>query len=199
VHSVRSRRHTECPFFLQWQRESVIGEFKRPFVEGILTVGKHKFDFIAVCRKFNEALLVTRGVDEALHGRPLLVARLEASGDLWFVTDRNLGKLPELKQPSEVCVTMSGCGELASVSGKAIETYDRAKIREYWKETWRVWFPDGESDLSLMLVHVSADFGEFWSGPEAIRIKHYFAVRDVGVPNASHPVTSVRDTSLSRY
>ena len=126
-------------------------------------------------------MLITRGAEDGLHGRPLLVAHLDPGGDLWFATDRNTGKLDELKQAVEACVTMSGCGEYASVTGLAAEVYDLAKISEFWKESWRTWFPDGAADLSLTLVHLVADFGEFWSGPEAIRMKHFFALRDVGL------------------
>ena len=41
-----------------------------------------------------------------------------------------------------------------SLRGKARVIEDMARIREYWKEPYRVWFPGGPSDSQLALVGV---------------------------------------------
>ncbi len=80
---------------------------------------------------------------------------------------------------------MSGWGEFASLTGHTTGVYDRAKFSEYWNDKWRIWFNKGESDQSLTLVRLTADRGEFWSAPQATRIKHFFPVRNAHVEAAT--------------
>ncbi len=132
-------------------------------------------DFLAVCRQFDQAMLVTQHTNGGLAARPMYIASIEEDGDLWFATDIDSGKVHEILASPQVCVTMAGGGNYASISGQAKLVDDRATIDRLWSEPWRVWFPEGKDDPSLVLINVSATEGEFWSNSGANRIKYLFS------------------------
>jgi general stress protein 26 len=39
---------------------------------------------------------------------------------------------------------------------------DRALIEDLWRESWRIWFPDGMDDPMLCLLAVEPRKGEYW-------------------------------------
>lgn len=53
-------------------------------------------ELLKLASKFESAMLVTHGLDGQLQARPMMIAKLEPSGDLWFVSDRNSGKIDEI-------------------------------------------------------------------------------------------------------
>ena len=120
---------------------------------------------------FSNAMLVTQKPDGGLDARPMAIARVDDDGDLWFATDRNSGKVAEIKHDDDVVVTMQQNNKFVSLSGKCKLVDDRGKVAELWQEPWRVWFPGGKDDPSILLLHVDAVGGEYWdnSGVEGIQ------------------------------
>jgi general stress protein 26 len=99
------------------------------------------------------------------------VAQVEANGNLWFATDRESGKMHELDRDSHVNVTMQGNNKFVSISGVATVHDDRRKINELWAEDWRVWYPGGKDDPSLVLLKVNPSAGEYWDNTGARGLK----------------------------
>ena len=120
---------------------------------------------------FDSAMLVTRTTTGVLRSRPMAIAEGEPNGVLWFVTERDSGKLDEIAHDSHVNVAMQSSSKFVSLSGRAIAIDDARKIAELWNEAWRVWFPAGKDDPSLILLQVHGDSGEYWdnSGASGIR------------------------------
>jgi hypothetical protein len=52
--------------------------------------------------------------------------------------------------------------ELAGAKLISVTPAERAKVRELWKDAWRVWFPDGPESADLVLVHVRPAVAELW-------------------------------------
>lgn len=119
---------------------------------------------------FDTAMLVTRSNDGSLEARPMGVAQVEDDGLLWFVTDRMSGKIADLKQDSQVAITMQSSGKFVSLSGVAAAIDDRVTLNELWRETWKIWFPDGKSSESIILIRIQPTHGEYWdnSGLEGL-------------------------------
>ena len=131
-------------------------------------------DFLAACKDFDQAMLITHSQRGQLTARPMYIAKLDADGDLWFATDVDSAKVDEIKANPEVCVTMSGGGTYVSISGRARVEHDKDKIEQMWNEGWRVWFPDGKTDPRLTLINVEAREGEYWSNSGLNRFKYLF-------------------------
>jgi len=120
---------------------------------------------------FGIAMLATRTVQGELRSRPMVVAEVQSDGTLWLLTDRHSGKMGEIAHDKHVNVTMQSAMKFVSFSGTATAIYDREKIDALWKETWKVWFPEGKGDPNLILIRVVGEAGEYWdnSGTNAVR------------------------------
>ncbi|MFG0291382.1 MAG: pyridoxamine 5'-phosphate oxidase family protein [Rhodopirellula sp. JB044] len=121
---------------------------------------------------FDNAMLVTRSSEGSLEARPMAVAQIEDDGDIWFVTDRNSGKVADLMLDDEVAVTMQSSNKFAVVSGTAQAVDDRAKLDELWSEAWKVWFPEGKASQSILLLRVDADHGEYWDNSDTNGLRY---------------------------
>jgi general stress protein 26 len=124
---------------------------------------------------FETAMLVTHSPDGALRARPMAVAGVDPDGDLWFVTNRNSGKIDDVAADAHVNVTMQSggnAGKFVSLSGQARQVEDRRKVGEVWNEHMRVWFPGGKDDPNLVLLRVDASEGEFWDNSGTNSIKY---------------------------
>ena len=124
---------------------------------------------------FNSAMLVTRTAAGELRSRPMAVADVEPSGCLWFVTERHSGKLEEIAHDDHVNVAMQSKWKFVSISGRAVAVDDARKVAKVWNEAWRVWFPGGKDDPSLVLLKVQGDAGEYWDNSGVSGIKYLIA------------------------
>ncbi|WP_040593568.1 pyridoxamine 5'-phosphate oxidase family protein [Schlesneria paludicola] len=111
---------------------------------------------------FHVGMIVTRAEDGELRARPMMLAETPADETLWFMTDRNSGKMDEITHDNRVNVTMQSSNKFISISGSATAVEDRQKIAELWKEPFKVWFPGGKDDPSLVLIQVRGQTCEYW-------------------------------------
>ncbi|MFO0954215.1 MAG: pyridoxamine 5'-phosphate oxidase family protein [Isosphaeraceae bacterium] len=121
---------------------------------------------------FGVAMLVTRTAGGSLRGRPMALAEVEPDGTLWFATDRDSTKVHELERDGHVAVTMQSSTKFVSLSGQARAVDDREKLKRLWKAEWKVWFPGGADDPSLLLLRVDGSEGEYWDNGGAGGVKY---------------------------
>ncbi|MGV3484495.1 MAG: pyridoxamine 5'-phosphate oxidase family protein [Planctomycetaceae bacterium] len=154
---------------------------------------------IEILAGFDSAMLVTQRPDGQLAARPMAVAQVTDDGGIWFITEGDSGKMNDLAVHREVCVTMQGGKQFASLCGTVEVSADRGKIEELWNEAWRVWFPEGKDDPRLVLLHVVPSQGEYWdnSGMEGIKYmleagKAYLQGKTPEVDESTHARVSLR-------
>jgi general stress protein 26 len=125
--------------------------------------------------KFDTAMLVTHTETGALRARPMAIAHIDDSCRVWFFTSVVSGKVHEMETDTHVNVVCQKERTLhLSLSGIAKLSRDRAKIDEFWKEVYKVWFPKGKEDPELTLVAVEPSEGEYWDDEGFKRIKYLF-------------------------
>ena len=118
--------------------------------------------FQRVLEHFSTAMLVTHGMDGLPRARPMFVAGTQPSGDLWFVTSADSGKVDELRLDRRVAATFQSSSRYLSISGHAEVVRDRAMIDALWSATWEAWFEKGRDDPSLCLIRMRAHEAEYW-------------------------------------
>ncbi len=123
---------------------------------------------------FDTAMLVTHTTDGALHARPMAVAEVENAGTVWFVTDVTSPKMADIGTEPSVLLAFQDSRRYLTVSGDATVVRSPEKIRELWKDTFKLWF-EGPDDPRLVLLKVTPRDAEFWdtSGMRGLK----FAVR----------------------
>jgi general stress protein 26 len=119
---------------------------------------------LSIVKSANTAFFVTEG-DLGLHGRPMANAKVEEDlSTIWFATQRNSGKIAELRQDQKVLLGYSNSSgsEWATINGVASLVNDRAKIKELWSSFWKNWF-EGPDDPNILLIRVSPQSAEYWN------------------------------------
>ena len=121
------------------------------------------------------ALLVTRGADGKMSGRPMAAISNKFDGGLWFFSKDGSPKTGEVLHDNNVLLAYSEPRDqnYVSVSGQAEVVYDRAKIKALWTEAARVWFPAGPEDPAICLIHVSVESAEYWDAPSSAWVYAY--------------------------
>ena len=123
---------------------------------------------------FSTAMLVTSTLERRLHARPMAIAELEPDGDAYFVTSIESPKVDEIAADDDVLLTFQNGHRYAAVYGRMELVDDRALIERLWKEPWKVWFPRGKDDPSLVLLRFDATSGEFWDNSGTRGLKYAF-------------------------
>jgi general stress protein 26 len=112
------------------------------------------------------AMFTTRRPNGQLVSRPMATQERIEGADLWFVTDATTHKLDELSlDPHVNCSYYNNkTREWVSVSGVARVSKNRTRIRQLYKEDWKVWLGDeggerdgGPTDPRIALILVDAD------------------------------------------
>jgi general stress protein 26 len=130
--------------------------------------------FIDAVKGFRTAMLITHGGGGRMNARPMAVAELRPDGDTCFATSMDAPKVQEIEQSPAVTVTFQSSAVFARLTGTATLTCDRALIDRLWSEAWRVWWPKGKDDPSIVLIRVAADEGEYWDNAGVQGIKYAF-------------------------
>jgi general stress protein 26 len=120
--------------------------------------------------EFGVAMLTTRRRDGHLRSRAMANQKRASGADLWFVAAEGTDKLDELANDPHVNLAYfnNSSMEWISVSGIAVISRDRQKIRELYASDWKAWFPDeGDSrhgtadDPRMVLIGVTVHAAEF--------------------------------------
>lgn len=98
--------------------------------------------FYRQIEKIEIAMMTTRRSDGHLESRAMANQQPAAGADLWFVTAEGSAELRDLEHDPHLNLSYYREYEWVSVSGIAIVTRDRQKIRELYAEDWKAWFPD---------------------------------------------------------
>jgi general stress protein 26 len=129
-----------------------------------------------VLKDFSTAMFVTLGNGGRLSAKPMHVAQLdEASGEMWFLTSEHGALAEDLERDSTVLlVFQNDTSAYASVRGRAHIMRNNAKIKELWKEPYKVWFPRGPEDPEIALVGVDLVEAEYWDNRGANKLQYLF-------------------------
>jgi general stress protein 26 len=149
---------------------------------------KHLLELL---QDFDTAMLVTRSPGGRLHARPMDIAEITETGELWFCSGLDSGKISEIAGEPEVAVAIQGKTKYLSLSGRARVSTDPQHIARLWKEDWKVWFPDGPSDPNLCLVGIDPSEGEWWDNSGTRGLK--FAFEAVKAYVKGEPMPDVTD------
>lgn len=107
-------------------------------------------------------MLVTRDRSGASHIRPMAIAKVDDDGTIYLSTSIKTHKVDEIQADSRVDLVFQGKVQFATVSGTAAIRRDRELVNELWKDSWKLWFPEGKDDPDITILVISPDRGEYW-------------------------------------
>jgi general stress protein 26 len=143
-------------------------------MEHVLSDAEKREKLHEIISGFDTAMLVTRTLDGVLRSRPLSIARKKDDDRLYFSTGIDTGKVSELESDAHVNVAMQSRTKFASVSGHALLSRERALVDELWSEAWRIWFPGGKDDPTLVIVIVEPEEAAYWDAGGTTGLRYFF-------------------------
>ncbi|BCS31984.1 hypothetical protein TBR22_A11880 [Luteitalea sp. TBR-22] len=125
-------------------------------------------------RTCGTVMLVTSSAEGRLEGRPMQVVEIDdRTGNIWFLTGRDSRKVHEVAGHAQVAlVCQDERNAYLSVSGVGMVVHEPARVREVWRESFRVWFPDGPDDPNLRLLVVEPLTAEYWDTPGPGKVEY---------------------------
>jgi general stress protein 26 len=130
---------------------------------------------LELLHEFDTAMLVTQTPEGKPHARPMAVADIENGGTLWFVTDVMSPKIGDVETQPGVLLAFQDSRRYLSVNGEATVVRSPEKVREVWKESFKLWF-DGPDDPRLVLLKVTPHDAEYWDTSGIRGLKFAFKV-----------------------
>lgn len=120
------------------------------------------------------AMMTTVDEQSNLVSRPMAALQADEDGTIWFFTKRSSPKVDQIdNNDHRVNLSFASVSDAdyVSISGKAQELDDRAKIDELWNPQAKAWFPNGKDDPELVLLKVHTDMAEYWSASDSKMVR----------------------------
>jgi general stress protein 26 len=119
-------------------------------------------------KKIGFAMLVTRDGDK-LRARPMSAYLERENNAIYFLTDARRHKDDEIARNPGVNLSFADAGNqnYVSVTGTAVVSNDRAKIKELFTTTAKAWW-DSAEDPNIRVLKITPDDAEFWDSPGTV-------------------------------
>jgi general stress protein 26 len=119
-------------------------------------------------KKIGFAMLVTHDGDK-VRARPMSAYLERASNAIFFLTDARRHKDEEIARNPNVSVSFADAGEqkYVSVTGTAVVSNDRAKIKQLFSTPAKAWW-DSAEDPNIRVISIAPDDAEFRDTPGSV-------------------------------
>ncbi len=115
--------------------------------------------------KIGFCMLATHDGEE-IRSRPMAAYVDRNEHSVYFLTDVDSHKDEEIARRPNVCLAFADSSgqNYVSVSGAAVVSNDRAKIKELWSTPAKAWWDNAE-DPSIRVLKVNPKDAQYWDSP----------------------------------
>jgi general stress protein 26 len=119
-------------------------------------------------KKIGFAMLVTHDGDK-LRARPMSAYLERDENAIYFLTDARRHKDEEIARNPGVNLSFANASDqtYVSVTGTAVVSNDRAKIRQLFSTPAKAWWNSAE-DPNIRVLKIMPDDAEFWDSPGSV-------------------------------
>ena len=119
-------------------------------------------------KKIVFAMLVTRDGDK-LRARPMSAYLDRDANSIFFLTDARNHKDEEIARDPSINLSFADAGsqKYVSLTGTAVISNDRTKIKELFSTPAKAWW-DSPEDPNIRLLKITPDDAEFWDSPGTV-------------------------------
>ena len=119
-------------------------------------------------KKIGFAMLVTRDGDK-LRARPMSAYLQRDENAVYFLTDARRHKDDEIARNPAINLSFAdpSSQKYVSLTGSAVVSNDRAKIKELFSTPAKAWW-DSAEDPNIRVLKITPDDAEFWDSPGTI-------------------------------
>jgi general stress protein 26 len=107
---------------------------------------------------------------DEIRSRPMAAHPEPEEGVIYFLTDADSAKDEEVEARPQVNLAFADAGShsYVSVSGRAVVSNDREKIRELFSIPAKAWW-DSPEDPSIRVLKVTPSDAQYWDSPGRVR------------------------------
>lgn len=104
------------------------------------------------------------GKNGPLTTRPMSVQHIEDDGTCWFLSATDSKKNAQLAKDNRVQLLFQGStySDFVTITGEAIVSRDKVRIRELWEPILKTWFTEGVDDPRISVIEVRPSEGYYW-------------------------------------
>ena len=119
-------------------------------------------------KKIGFAMMVTRE-GEKLRARPMAAYLDRDANTIFFLTDARRHKDDEIAANPNINLSFADAGDMkfVSVSGTAVVSNDRAKIKELFNTPAKAWW-DSAEDPNIRVLKFTPEEAEYWDSPGTV-------------------------------
>src|SRR6201990_3463502 len=119
-------------------------------------------------KKIGFAMLVTRDGDK-LRARPMSAYLERENNAVYFLTDARRHKDEEIAKNPSINLSFADAGDqkYVSVTGTAVVSNDRAKIKQLFTTPAKAWWNSAD-DPNIRVLKITPDDAEYWDSPGAV-------------------------------
>ena len=119
-------------------------------------------------KKIGFAMLVTRDGDK-LRARPMSAYLERENNAIFFLTDARRHKDEEIARNPNINLSFANASnqKYVSLTGTAVVSNDRARIKELFTTTAKAWW-DSAEDPNIRVLKITPDDAEFWDSPGSV-------------------------------
>jgi general stress protein 26 len=118
-----------------------------------------------VIDKTQTCFFCTHAADGLSSGtRPMSVQQAGEDGSLWFLSASDSHKNAEIALSPKVDLYFQGTehSDFLHLTGHAVISTNKTKIKELWKPILKTWFTEGEDDPRITVLKVTPLTGYYW-------------------------------------
>lgn len=138
-------------------------------------------------RRFDTVMVATRTKSGAVHARPMMIAEVDDSGEVWFVTPNKSDKLDEIAADPTAVVTGQDSRCYVSLSGTLDVIHDPERAKALYGPDWARWLPEGYDENELTILRLRPGLGEVWREGAWQGVRHVFDPAHALPDTASEP------------
>ena len=119
-------------------------------------------------KKIGFAMLVTRDGDK-LRARPMSAYLERENNAIYFLTDARRHKDDEIARNPGINLSFADASaqKYVSLTGTAVVSNDRAKIKELFSTPAKAWWDNAE-DPNIRVLKITPDDAEYWDSPGTV-------------------------------
>jgi general stress protein 26 len=119
-------------------------------------------------KKIGFAMLVTHDGDK-LRARPMSAYLDRDNNEIYFLTDARRHKDEEIARNPGINLSFADAGgqKYVSVTGTAVVSNDRAKIKQLFSTPAKAWW-DSAEDPNIRVLKITPDDAEYWDSPGSV-------------------------------
>jgi general stress protein 26 len=104
------------------------------------------------------------GIGQPFETRPMSVQKVDDRGRLWFLSANDSHKNGQIRENAFVQLLFQGSAhsDFVMLTGYALISQDKGKIKELWEPILKTWFTGGADDPRITVIEVTPEEGYYW-------------------------------------